>query len=56
MKNVDSEQTKMSADDEMQIIKSIPILENELIWISRVVDQLHQVKDASVVEEKNKND
>lgn len=50
----DSKCSKTSSEDEMNIIKSIPVLENELTWICRVVDALHQVKDESVDEEKNK--
>ena len=39
--------------DELERLKSIPILENELMWICRVLDEL--TKDKNYVEENIKN-
>jgi hypothetical protein len=52
IQNTDSECSK--TDEEMRIIMSIPILENELTWICRVIDESFQKSDVHVVDEKNK--
>jgi hypothetical protein len=55
IENSDSTPSLMSAEEEMKIIKSIPILENELTWICRVTDESLKKSDVYVVDEKNKN-
>ena len=52
IENTDSECSK--TDDEMRIIMTIPVLENELTWICRVIDESFQKSDVHVVDEKNK--
>jgi hypothetical protein len=52
IENTDSECSK--TDDEMRIIMTIPVLENELTWICRVLDESLQKSDVHVVDEKNK--
>jgi len=54
IENSDSTTSLMSAEEEMKIIKSIPVLENELTWICRVTDESLKKSDAHVVDEKNK--
>ena len=49
--NSDSGCSKTEA--EMIIIMSTPILENELTWICRVIDESLQKSDVYVVDEKN---
>jgi hypothetical protein len=49
--NSDSGCSKTEA--EMKIIMSTPILENELTWICRVIDESLQKSDVHVVGEKN---
>lgn len=54
IENSDSTPSLIFAEEEMKIIKSIPVLENELTWICRVTDESMQKSDVHVVDEKNK--
>ena len=55
IENSESTPSFMSAEEEMKIIKSIPVLENELTWICRVTDESLKKSHVHVVDEKNKS-
>jgi hypothetical protein len=54
VENNDSVRSLMSLEEEMTIILSIPVLENELTWICRVTDESLCKSDLYEVDENNK--